>query len=387
MKVMPLNYREILAKYKRFMEADRTIKSAIEDARHTLEAAEIRLHQANEKAADFENIIADKTKAFPWLAAALAEYDEQCDREIAQLLELKKRPAPRAAEEVRRIAREKRKVQKRYHFAYFRVKYYESLFPWLRQYVGNDLDDLVAQVDGGMETLDEKDPVQRWMPLAQWKALSEAERNQLALDRYRIRKKRSWEVGLDYERYIGYLFESNGYQVQYFGAVEGLADLGRDLIARRGDETIVAQCKYWRAERTLREKHVFQLYGTAVEYWIKNGGRRLSQEPALFPAKAGFTDVTPELITSTSLSDEARNYAEALGVRLRENEPYDPEYPMIKCNVAKRDGERIYHLPFDQQYDRIVVEPHRGEFYARTVAEAEEAGFRRAWRWKPRPDD
>jgi hypothetical protein len=44
--------------------------------------------------------------------------------------------------------------------------------------------------------------------------------------------------------------------------------------------------------------------------------------------------------------------------------------------------ERIYHLPFDQQYDTTLIEPTRGERYVATVAEAEELGFRRAWRWR-----
>ena len=29
-----------------------------------------------------------------------------------------------------------------------------------------------------------------------------------------------------------------------------------------------------------------------------------------------------------------------------------------------RRGERIYHLPFDQQYDTTLIEPARGERYA-----------------------
>jgi hypothetical protein len=58
------------------------------------------------------------------------------------------------------------------------------------------------------------------------------------------------------------------------------------------------------------------------------------------------------------------------------------DYPRIKCNVARPAGERIYHLPFDQQYDATVIEPDRGEFYAWTTTDAEPKGFRRAWRWR-----
>ena len=55
---------------------------------------------------------------------------------------------------------------------------------------------------------------------------------------------------------------------------------------------------------------------------------------------------------------------------------------MIKCNISPTTQERIYHLPFDQQYDKAVIGNVPGEFYADTVAEAEAAGFRRAFRWR-----
>ena len=58
------------------------------------------------------------------------------------------------------------------------------------------------------------------------------------------------------------------------------------------------------------------------------------------------------------------------------------EYPVIKCNVA-HDGEKIYHLPFDQQYDRVEISGKKGACYVETVKEAEEQGFRRAYRWRP----
>ena len=55
-------------------------------------------------------------------------------------------------------------------------------------------------------------------------------------------------------------------------------------------------------------------------------------------------------------------------------------FPRIKCNISQRSGEKIYHLPFDQQYDKTLIETNKGECYALTVAEAEEKGFRRALR-------
>ena len=55
-------------------------------------------------------------------------------------------------------------------------------------------------------------------------------------------------------------------------------------------------------------------------------------------------------------------------------------YPCIKENI-ENDKEKIYHLPFDQQYDTTKIESDKGESYFMTVKEAEDNGFRRAKRW------
>ena len=59
------------------------------------------------------------------------------------------------------------------------------------------------------------------------------------------------------------------------------------------------------------------------------------------------------------------------------------DYPCIKCNINRDTNgveTKIYHLPFDQQYDATMIDKS-GEFMATTVAEAENAGFRRAFKW------
>ena len=84
------------------------------------------------------------------------------------------------------------------------------------------------------------------------------------------------------------------------------------------------------------------------------------------------------LVTTTTLSDTAKLIAKELGIIVRENEDFDKKYPCIKCNINHTTQEKIYHLPFDQQYDRINIEPENGETYVETVKEAEELGFRKA---------
>jgi hypothetical protein len=68
-----------------------------------------------------------------------------------------------------------------------------------------------------------------------------------------------------------------------------------------------------------------------------------------------------------------------LGVKPVETVALSKSYPMIKCNINPATRERIYHLPFDQQYDRTQI-CRPGECYVATAEEAERLGFRRAWR-------
>jgi hypothetical protein len=71
-------------------------------------------------------------------------------------------------------------------------------------------------------------------------------------------------------------------------------------------------------------------------------------------------------------------YASELAGAVGESFPLS-DYPRIKCNFARRTGDRIYHLPFE-----TLIEADRRERYASTAAKAEQLGFRRAWRWRGR---
>jgi hypothetical protein len=180
-------------------------------------------------------------------------------------------------------------------------------------------------------------------------------------------------VGREYERFVGWQFEQQGYAVHYQGAIKGFEDLGRDLICKRGNEFVIVQCKRWSVRKFIHEKHVLQLFGTMIEFGISLP----KQEFDLF---GEGSSVKALLVTSTDLSETARRMAGALHVEVRERWQYK-EWPQIKCNVAA-DGAKIFHLPFDQQYDRVKIDTAKGECHVRTVAEAIDLGFRRAYRWR-----
>ncbi|KPQ43989.1 MAG: Restriction endonuclease [Candidatus Methanoperedens nitroreducens] len=330
---------------------------------------------------DFDRIIDEKTIGFPWLADAIAQYYEMRDLKMADYLELKSHPATSSAIRVRKIAHEKRIIEEKFRITRNLIKYYENLFPWLPEFVGEDLDELIEQVNRNEETESTNDdPIKFFLTMGEYKNLSNIERNQLALDRYFAKKKSSWELGRDYERYIGYLYERDGFSVYYQGIEAGLEDLGRDLIAKKNNEVKIIQCKYWAQHKIIHEKHVCQLFGTTLKYWVEQKKSRQKQEMDFLMSLIKHDRINGVFYTSTGVSDVAKEFANELGIELHEKFPFK-KYPSIKCNISKRTGEKIYHLPMDQQYDRIIIEENKNECRVETVAEAENLGFRRAYRW------
>lgn len=276
----------------------------------------------------------------------------------AKFLTSKKRPA---FEEAKRI-KELRKETKLYISEYKKMRHeYDvlfSLFPELENY----LEYYSGEKSESIEEIKENyDYVQSWISKDEYNSLDENTRNQLALDRYiESRKKSKWAIGRDYEMFIGHEYEQKGYKVTYTGITDRLEDKGRDLIAQKDNEILIIQCKNWSKYKEIHENHICQLFGTTVQYNIENN--------SLFKA-------TPVFITSATLSETALKFAEYLGVQVIQNKKLE-EFPRIKCNINNK--EKIYHLPFDQQYDRTIIGDQKGEFFAWTVQEAVEKGFRRA---------
>jgi Restriction endonuclease len=226
-------------------------------------------------------ILEQRKSQFPWLASAYADLIVLAAERDAQFLESKKHPAKKSADEVREHARRRRETEKTLRILRYRLEYYENLFPWIVDYVGDDVPDYAVDASGSEnDTVD--DPASNWLTRAEYEKLSSAEKYQKALDNWAKRKKSNWEIGRDYERYVGYLYETMGYEVEFTGALDGFEDMGRDVIARRGSELVVIQCKYWSSEKQIREKHIFQLFGSALEYAFRFGDLRTNTQKPLF---------------------------------------------------------------------------------------------------------
>ena len=325
----------------------------------------------------FDKIVAAKVSDFPIIGEILSEFYVAKDLQTARQLERKAHPAQKAADEVRAIAKEKRALISEVETYKFQSKYYECLFPWLEDFKEDPLVNITVQ--SGIENeYNTDDAVSHWLSKEEYHSLSVIERNQRALDRYCNRKKTHKEIGRDYERYIGYLYEKMDYAVEYHGIFDGFEDLGRDLICKKADQILIVQCKCWAAKKVIHEKHINQLFGTTVHYFLKMTDKS-EQNISDFYNALKNERIKPVFVTSTELSDTALSFSEALDVKVIKNKKIE-RYPLIKCNVNQSTGEKIYHLPFDQQYDNTKI-ALKGEFFAETVAEAEMAGFRRAFKW------
>lgn len=347
----------------------------------TLAAVELQYKKVLDHIRGLDKIFDERKIQFPWLASAIADLHALEAERDARMLETKKHAAIKAASEVREHGSKRRDAERQFRLMRYRVNYYEKLFPWIMEYIGNDVPDEAVDLSGSKaEPTD--DPVRRWLNDAEYQRLSTAQKNQLALDRWKASRRSLWEIGRDYERFIGYNYETLGYDVTFTGAIHGFEDMGRDLIARRGPELCVIQCKYWSKEKTIHENHIFQLFGSTLEYAFRLGNFDDLKQLSFFGGSIKTNGAKAVLYTSTTISDVAKDAAKKLDVECNENVGMS-DYPLVKCNVSMRDGAKIYHLPFDQQYDRTKIIAAKGERYVYTVAEAEKADFRRAWRWRP----
>jgi hypothetical protein len=301
-----------------------------------------------------------------WLASFIAEADSAEREASARYLKTKKHPAHSAAEKVRQANYERRQAIEQLKFLQYQLATYKEYFPILEEYeevILNERSDFRA---ADFSTMENVDRVLTLVSDEEYKSLGSAERNQLALERYVKRSKANWEIGRLYERYIGYTYEIDGWDVEFHGAQKGFEDLGRDLVCRKNGITHIVQAKCWSKEKLIREKHIFQLFGTTLLYELENG------------VLSGT--VKSIFVATTNLSDVAQVAARKLGMEVRKV-PLSSDYPMIKCNISSATDEKIYHLPFDQQYDNIKID-RPGECYVKTAAEAEKLGFRRAFRYR-----
>lgn len=387
-KLIAAKEAELAAKEAEFAERERVNNKALDEVeaeRSRLDEKEWKLDvdkaitlrrkkEYEEKIEQLKGFLDDK---FPFnkVAELRADAIGLVFDKAARFLTNKSRPATQTAAEIKGEMKQMCK-ESEYNLQLMRYKYDFLLaqFPQLQEYVDDfETVKMYEDIDDIEEAGNFTNRARKWLSDEEWKRLSETERLQLALDRWKSRgHKTNTEVGFEYEMFIGHKYREDGWKVEQFGIDRGLDDLGRDIIATKitNDHVMhidIIQCKRWNQNLTIHENAICQLYGTTIQYKIKN---RLK-------LPAGCV-VRPVFATTTELSETAQEFAKTLGVMAKVAEMGD--YPCIKCHIS-RTGEKIYHLPFDQQYYRTNIDAPEEKFVY-TVAEAEALGFRHAMRYR-----
>lgn len=181
--------------------------------------------------------------------------------------------------------------------------------------------------------------------------------------RYRARKIRSKKyIGLDYERFIGYLLESNGYSVMYNGALKGVKDGGIDLIASKENDLLLIQCKLYKRGRNIPSGYAYRLKASVDRY---------CQDHPEVKRAVGY------LVTNYAVSAKAQYVADTSGLQTAIVR-YDRYYPCVKCvsfNTQKGARRSYYYMPWQASYDKVNVLPKADDCYVFTAREAESLGY------------
>ena len=358
------NASNLSEKVKKNTELEKKLSSAYSE----IDLLHKQIQELNKKIesfeSDFQTLTSSNLTAIPWLAGMMGDFLTSKFEVAARSLDWgfdQKRLKKVAS--LREIRAEAARITAQGKEAIYQLEYLRSLFPNIDDYLEADYKDIYIPDD-----IFDVDPVRGYLSKEEWDTLSNTEKNQLALDRYIKAHKSKWQIGRDYELAVAYEYEQHGYEVDRFGSYMQLEDHGRDLIAKRNGKIQIIQCKYWSNTKTIHEKHLFQLFGSVISYCVENN---VSPE-----------NVKGVFVTNIKLSPFAEKVAKHLNLHVSQNHPFR-EFPRIKCNVGKNEwgGKTyIYHLPMDAQYDRVKI-CNKGEFYAFTVKEAEDAGFRRTYKW------
>ena len=162
-----------------------------------------------------------------------------------------------------------------------------------------------------------------------------------------------------YERFIGYLFEKEKYQVEYIGInkSKGGGDGGIDLICRNSKMTWLVQCKNW--SKKISSGKVRDFIGAVVNYRLAYPEENV---------KGAFFSTS---FFSNKAWEEAKNIYK-IDIALYGNNVLPKQFPLIKC--CKSDN--TYYLPTDKDYKLIKINYSAGDFYCLKVLEAEKRGFK-----------
>ena len=172
------------------------------------------IEQHAQKEEQFRKVIQSKTP-FATTAMMYSDWKSVVFSEAEHFLRYKQYPAQKAADTVSQLRKDARRAIMESKEMEYKYLFLLDTFPELKQYV-DDEESLVHLSDFNNygDFVDGRDRVLDWISQEEYNRLSVDERNQLALDKYKHRHKSNWEIGMEYELYIGYLLRKDGFFIK-----------------------------------------------------------------------------------------------------------------------------------------------------------------------------
>ena len=155
-----------------------------------------------------------------------------------------------------------------------------------------------------------------------------------------------------YDLYTGYLFEYNGFNVEYCGIANGVRDDGMNLICRKGSRAVLVRCK----EEILTPNFVYYLAARALRFKMDN--------PHL--------EVSALCVTSQTLTDDSQIIAEKFSIDVKDNMPFQ-NFPYVKCKVLT--DKKVCYTPKNDEYITVQINPDNGDMFCLNVNDAIAKGF------------
>ena len=125
-------------------------------------------------------------KDFPVISVILADIQALQDLKLENSLRYKKRPAVKAADEVKAIRKEKRELAIKYYACKWELAHLKALLPWIEDIEEEPVAPVTEFVNSDFK---ENDVAGYWLTPDEYAQLSTVEKYQRALDRYYKRKK------------------------------------------------------------------------------------------------------------------------------------------------------------------------------------------------------
>jgi len=169
--------------------------------------------------------------------------------------------------------------------------------------------------------------------------------------------------GFEFEDAIQTVFERRGWDAS---VAERVADLGRDVIARRGDETVIVECKHQQSK--ISRPDIQKVHSAAVSYGSSHASADPTSTRAIIVSTGGFTSPAREHAEQDLGADtvELWDYQQLVD-RAREVNVYFPSEEAGTAHVfraPRRSPDEVRDLVDGSFLDRLDSAPRTVDDHA-----------------------